>query len=63
VRRHRSAFCQRTDLQKLESGQGKIALVWSINMLAKYNDCSAKVDAWIKLGKALKEQITSQLLE
>ncbi len=30
------------DLQKLESGQGKVALVWSIDVIAKYNDCKAK---------------------
>ncbi len=30
------------DLQKQESGQGKDALVWSIDVVAKYNDCKAR---------------------
>lgn len=36
------------DLQKLESGQGKVALVWSIDTVAKYNDCKAKHGAIMK---------------
>lgn len=42
------------NLQQLESGQGKAVILWSIDTVAKYNDCSAKVDAWIEIGKALK---------
>lgn len=33
------------DLQKLESGQGKEVLLWSIDTVAKYNDCKAKHSA------------------
>ncbi|WP_427833801.1 hypothetical protein [Acinetobacter radioresistens] len=36
------------DLQKLESGQGKVALVWSIDVVAKYNDCKARHGAIVK---------------
>lgn len=41
------------NLQQLESGQGKAVILWSIDTVAKFNDCSAKVDAWIEIGKAL----------
>ncbi|AXY57253.1 hypothetical protein CDG60_12170 [Acinetobacter chinensis] len=36
------------DLQKLESGQGKVALVWSIDVISKYNDCKARHGAIVK---------------
>ena len=36
------------ELQKLESGQGKTVLLWSINMVAKYKECKAKHGAVIK---------------
>ena len=36
------------DLEKLESGQGKVALVWSIDVVAKYNDCKAKHGAIVE---------------
>jgi len=39
------------DLQKLESGQGKVALVWSIDVVAKYNDCKARHGAIVKALK------------
>lgn len=39
------------DLQKLESGQGKVALVWSIDVVAKYNDCKARHAAIVKAIK------------
>lgn len=39
------------DLQKLESGQGKVALVWSIDVVAKYNDCKARHGAIVKTLK------------
>lgn len=39
------------DLQKLESGQGKEVLLWSIDTVAKYNDCKAKHGA---ISDALK---------
>ena len=39
------------DLKKLESGQGKVALVWSIDVIAKYNDCKAKHGAIVKALK------------
>jgi len=41
--------CQ--DLQKLESGQGKDVLIWSIDTVAKYNDCKAKHGAIVKALK------------
>ena len=36
------------DLQKLESGQGKVALVWAIDVVAKYNDCKGRHGAIVK---------------
>jgi len=39
------------DLQKLESGQGKVALVWSIDVITKYNDCKARHGAIVKAIK------------
>ena len=30
------------DLQKLESGQGKAVMLWSVDTVAKYNDCKAR---------------------
>ena len=35
-------------LQKLESGRGKGVLLWSIDVVAKYNDCKAKHGAIVK---------------
>ncbi len=40
-----------TDLQKLESGQGKVALVWVIDVVAKYNDCKARHGSIVKALK------------
>ncbi|OTG65047.1 hypothetical protein B9T28_09620 [Acinetobacter silvestris] len=42
------------DLQILESGQGRSVLPWAVDTVAKYNECSAQIDAWIEIGKALK---------
>lgn len=42
------------DLQILESRQGKAVMLWSIDTIAKYNECSALVDAWVRMGKTLK---------
>ncbi len=39
------------DLQKLESGQGKVAMVWAIDVIAKYNDCKARHGAIVKALK------------
>ncbi|WP_447512108.1 Rz1-like lysis system protein LysC [Acinetobacter pittii] len=39
---------------KLEDGTGKVVTPWIIDTLAKGNECSAKVDAWIEIGKALR---------
>ncbi|GEA64400.1 hypothetical protein QUG64_06595 [Acinetobacter lwoffii] len=39
------------DLQKLESGQGKVVLVWSIDTVAKYSDCKARHAAIVKVLK------------
>lgn len=33
------------DLQLLESGQGKDILLWSVDTIAKYNECKALTDA------------------
>ncbi len=30
------------DLQKLGSGQGKAVMLWSVDTVAKYNDCKAR---------------------
>lgn len=38
-------------LQKLESTQGKAVMLWSIDTVAKYNQCSAQVDAFIEIHK------------
>lgn len=40
-----------SDLQNLESGQGKVALVWAIDVVAKYNDCKARHGAIVKAIK------------
>ena len=32
-------------LLKLESGQGKDILLWSVDTIAKYNECKALTDA------------------
>ncbi len=39
------------DLQKLESGQGKAVMLWSIDTVAKYNDCKARHGAIVKTLK------------
>ncbi len=39
------------DLQKLESGQGKVAFVWSIDVVARSNDCKARHAAIVKAIK------------
>lgn len=35
-------------LQQVESGQGKALMLWSIDTVAKYNDCKAKHAAIVK---------------
>ena len=39
------------DLQKIESGQGKAVMLWSIDTVAKYNDCKARHGAIVKALK------------
>ena len=39
------------DLQKLESGQGKAVMLWSVDTVAKYNDCKARHGAIVKALK------------
>jgi hypothetical protein len=39
------------DLQKLESGQGKAVMLWSVDTVAKYNDCKARHGAIVKAFK------------
>ncbi|WP_373423549.1 hypothetical protein [Acinetobacter sp. YH12086] len=36
------------DLQQLESGQGKAVMLWSVDVVAKYNDCKVKHGAIVK---------------
>ena len=36
------------DLQKLESGQGRAVMLWSVDTVAKYNNCKAKHGAIVK---------------
>lgn len=36
------------DLQKLEAGTGKAVMLWSIDTVAKYNECSAKHESLVK---------------
>ena len=39
------------DLQKLESGEGKAVMLWSVDTVAKYNNCKAKHGAIVKALK------------
>ena len=39
------------ELQQLESGQGKALMLWSIDTVAKYNDCKARHSAIVKALK------------
>ncbi len=41
------------NLKTLDDGTGKAITLWSIDTVAKHNECAAKVDAWIKIGKVL----------
>lgn len=41
-------------LQKLESAQGKAVMLWAVDTVAKYNQCSAQVDALIEINKPSK---------
>lgn len=36
------------DLNELESGQGKAVLFWSVDTVAKYNECKARHGALVK---------------
>lgn len=36
------------DLQQLESGQGKELMLWSVDTVAKYNECKARHGAIVK---------------
>ncbi|MCB8769358.1 hypothetical protein LIO09_11145 [Acinetobacter soli] len=36
------------DLNELESGQGKAVLLWSVDTVAKYNECKARHRALVK---------------
>ena len=42
------------NLQKLESTQGKAVMLWSVDTVAKYNQCSAQLDAFIEIHKPSK---------
>ena len=44
--------CQQ--LQEVQGTTGKDFMLWGVDTVAKYNDCAAQNDAWIKIGKALK---------
>ena len=39
------------DLQKLESGQGKVIMLWAVDTVAKYNDCKARHGGIVKALK------------
>ena len=39
------------DLQKLESGQGKVIMLWAVDIVAKYNDCKSRHGAIVKALK------------
>ena len=39
------------DLQKLQSGQGKAVMLWSVDTVAKYNDCKNKHGAIVNALK------------
>jgi len=39
----------------LDDGIGKVVTLWAVDTVAKGNDCAAKVDAWIEIGKALNQ--------
>lgn len=41
-------------LNTLDDGTGKAIMLWAVDTVAKGNECAAKVDAWIEIGKALK---------
>ncbi|RZG48116.1 hypothetical protein EXU28_04605 [Acinetobacter wuhouensis] len=36
------------DLQKLEDGTGRTLLIWSVDTVAKYNECKSKHEAIVK---------------
>ena len=42
------------ELQEVQGTTGKDFMLWGLDTIAKYNDCAAKNDAWIGIGKALK---------
>ncbi|WP_308761584.1 hypothetical protein [Acinetobacter soli] len=39
------------DINELESGQGKAVLFWSVDTVAKYNECKARHGALVKALK------------
>nr|WP_288406670.1 hypothetical protein [uncultured Acinetobacter sp.] len=39
------------DLNELESGQGKAVLLWSVDTVAKYNECKARHGALVNALK------------
>lgn len=39
------------DLQKVESGQGSVLILWSLDTLIKYNECKAKHSTIVKALK------------
>ena len=39
------------DLQKIESRQGKAVMLWSVDTVAKYNDCKTRHSAIVKALK------------
>lgn len=36
------------DLQKLEDGTGRVLLIWSVDTVAKYNECKSRHGAIVK---------------
>ena len=45
---------QCAELQEVQGTTGKDFMLWGLDTIAKYNDCAAKNDTWIGIGKALK---------
>ncbi|RZG75679.1 hypothetical protein EXE10_20315 [Acinetobacter sp. WCHAc060033] len=37
-----------SELQQLEDGTGRTLLLWSVDTVAKYNECKSKHDAVVK---------------
>ena len=43
-------------LQELSGTTGKDWMKWGVDTVDKYNQCAMQVDAWIEVGKLLKQK-------